>query len=472
MNLNNKHERFSSDDSVDMSDYKIESSKKQSTIKYSNSKSSSSDESLTDMIKKKRQQINKKVYGKEEQQQLELDDATFDLSDTYNDSNKFKNGNESTLESRIKKLEQELNTSVKSTLQRNYQHNQSASMTSVDSFSIDFKQFQQQSDLKVNYYNNRLESLRSKNQEPAIEWKKTRKIEEFDFEISNLQQELEQLKDSLNKEEKEQNKQKIKLKHQLKQYTQSNSDEDEQEYKERVYDLPMQQNQQKTKKVAQSSKKSSHHSAASEQNQNQIQNTNFKKKSRTDIEVIDEMSEQNSKDQHKEVNFDDSDKLSENENQEIPKQNHKKQASKKQSSLQNLPISTIEFKEKDGNDVSIDVVPQKHQTNNQMPQILTENQFPNTLILPSKTSLQCDVSRLYKLNKEVEVLQQIEKIRDKLKKSINKKMNSEKVVERYDPSFTMSSKTKIMNKSGKLHCPNCTYLLNKGMSTAYCHCNK
>lgn len=54
MNLNKKHEGFSSDDSVDMSDYKIESSNKQSTIRYSNSKSSSSDESLTDMIKKKR----------------------------------------------------------------------------------------------------------------------------------------------------------------------------------------------------------------------------------------------------------------------------------------------------------------------------------------------------------------------------------------------------------------------------------
>ncbi|CAD8045292.1 unnamed protein product [Paramecium primaurelia] len=468
MNLNRKHEGFSSDDSVDMSDYKIESSNKQSTIRYSNSKSSSSDESLTDMIKKKRLQINKKVYGKEElQQQQELDDATFDLSDTYNDSNKFKIGNESTLESRIKKLEQELNTSVKSTLQRNYQHNQSASMTSVDSFSVDFKQFQQ-SDIKVNHYNNRLESLRSKNQEPAIEWKKGRKIEEFDFEISNLQQELESLKDSLNKEEKEQNKQKIKLKHQLKQYTQSNSEEDEQEYNERVYELPVQQNQLKNKKLTSNSKKSSHHSASDNQNQNQIQNTNFKKKSRTEVEIIDELPEQNSKDQYQEDNSNDSD--SKNQIEEVHKQKHKSHASKKQGSLQNLPISAIEFKEKDGNDVSIDVVPSKLKSNSQLQQ--TENQFPNTLILPSKTSLQCDVSRLYKLNKEVEVLQQIEKIREKLKKSINKKMNTEKVIERYDPSFTMQSKSKIMNKSGKLHCPNCTYLLNKGMSTAYCHCNK
>ncbi|CAD8153724.1 unnamed protein product [Paramecium octaurelia] len=468
MNLNSKHEGFSSDDSVDMSDYKIESSNKKSTIRYSNSKSSSSDESLTDMIKKKRQQINRKVYGKEEQQQQELDDATFDLSDTYNDSNKFKIGNESTLESRIKKLEQELNTSVKSTLQRNYQHNQSASMTSVDSFSVDFKQFQQ-SDLKVNYYNNRLESLRSKNQEPAIEWKKGRKIEEFDFEIQNLQQELESLKDSLNKEEKEQNKQKIKLKHQLKQYTQSNSEEDEQEYNERVYELPVQQNHQRSKKLASSSKKSSHHSAY-DQNQNQVQPTNFKKKSRAEVEIIDELPEQNSKSKNQEENSSDSE--SENEIEEPQKPQHKSHASKKQTSFQNLPISTIEFKEKDGNDVSIDVVPQKHKSNSQVPQILTENQFPNTLILPSKTSLQCDVSRLYKLNKEVEVLQQIERIRDKLKKSINKKMNTEKVVERYDPSFTMPSKSKILNKSGKLHCPNCTYLLNKGMSSAYCHCNK
>jgi hypothetical protein len=34
--------------------------------------------------------------------------------------------------------------------------------------------------------------------------------------------------------------------------------------------------------------------------------------------------------------------------------------SKKQSLLQHLPISAIELKQKDGTDVSLDVVPQKH----------------------------------------------------------------------------------------------------------------
>lgn len=54
MNLKCELDSSNSDESFEMSDYKMVSSKQQSTVKYSNSKSASSDESLTDMIKKRR----------------------------------------------------------------------------------------------------------------------------------------------------------------------------------------------------------------------------------------------------------------------------------------------------------------------------------------------------------------------------------------------------------------------------------
>ncbi|CAD8214762.1 unnamed protein product [Paramecium octaurelia] len=66
MNQQKKHEGFTSDDSVDdMSVQKIESSNRQSTIRCSNQKSS--DESITDMIKKIKKQINKKQIWKSNQ---------------------------------------------------------------------------------------------------------------------------------------------------------------------------------------------------------------------------------------------------------------------------------------------------------------------------------------------------------------------------------------------------------------------
>lgn len=102
--------------------------------------------------------------------EIEQNDATFDLSDTSTiliqllvHEFKTKTIQDSTLESRIQKLEQELNTSLKSTKKKN---DPTVSMTSVDSFSIDVGRRGQ--DILPNY-EKRLNSLR--NQEPEIDWK-------------------------------------------------------------------------------------------------------------------------------------------------------------------------------------------------------------------------------------------------------------------------------------------------------------
>ncbi|KAM3138456.1 hypothetical protein pb186bvf_009370 [Paramecium bursaria] len=387
--------------------------------------SSEDDESLSEMIKKKREQL---FYGQNIKTSSHKE-ATFDLSDSY--YSKSSQSQHSNLESRIKKLEKDFSMSINSTQKKQA----SPQNSSIQSYTIDTRQFEQRD--PVNYQRRLKELKQYDNREPPVDWRNQRKIDNFNHDIQQLQEELERLKEEV-------------------EYQSNNERATRQKLKQKIG------GQQKTEQS-----KKSRVQIQEEQIDNQPIFTNNEQQE----DIMDQKIRKQLEELKKEFMLDNSKQQIQEVQDNIDKLNSDIKSNKRQDTQK----SQQENNKNDSNhsrNQSLDLVAKKQEKVH----IEKEKEKENKYI--SKDNMQLPSSPLKKLDKQIEVLKQIERIRHKLKKSIKRKISEERIIEQeiliirqYDPSYNMQAKTKILPKSTRQHCPNCAYLLNKGMSTAFCSCN-
>ncbi|KAL4469915.1 hypothetical protein ABPG72_006555 [Tetrahymena utriculariae] len=97
---------------------------------------------------------------------------------------------------------------------------------------------------------------------------------------------------------------------------------------------------------------------------------------------------------------------------------------------------------------------------------------------------QKQVKEIEKLKKETELLKQVERIRKNIQHSIKKKINEQKLIEKQEKAQKArrqqhstqndpQNQQKMVSKSQmQNHCQNCSFLLNRGIPTTYCSCDK
>ncbi|KAL4461512.1 hypothetical protein ABPG74_016136 [Tetrahymena malaccensis] len=97
---------------------------------------------------------------------------------------------------------------------------------------------------------------------------------------------------------------------------------------------------------------------------------------------------------------------------------------------------------------------------------------------------QKQVKEIEKLKKETDLLKQVERIRKNIQHSIKKKINEQKLIEKQEKAQKarrqqhssqndLQNQQKIVSKSQmQNHCQNCSFLLNRGIPTTYCSCDK